>query len=135
MEISELAKKTGVTAKTIRYYEQINLLPPPARKNNSYRDYVEVDISRLKLVNGLRRLDFSLDEIKEVLDLREHQIAPCEVLLTRLEQKRKEIKRRIAELKKLEADLGQLHALGLTFPTDDIEGKNCVCHLVSQVAD
>ena len=81
MEIRELVKNTSVPAKTIRYYEEIKLLPPPARKPNGYREYFEVDVERLKLVAGARRLDFSLDDIKEILDLRDRQIAPCGVML------------------------------------------------------
>ena len=71
MQINELERFTGVSAKTIRYYEEIALLPPPKRKPNGYRDYSEADIERLKLVSGARRLDFSLAEIKEILDLRD----------------------------------------------------------------
>ncbi|MCH7662552.1 MAG: MerR family transcriptional regulator [Chloroflexi bacterium] len=135
MEIRELVKHTGVPAKTIRYYEEIDILPPPARKPNGYREYSEVDVDRLKLVAGARRLDISLDEIKEILDLRDRQIAPCGVLLDLLDNKAKEIKERITELQALEKDLQQLYSLGLTFPTDDVEGKNCVCHLVSEQAE
>jgi hypothetical protein len=54
------------------------------------------------------------------------------VLLERLEHKADEIAERIRELKRLEGELRSLHDLGLTFPTDDVEGKNCVCHLVSE---
>ena len=49
-----------------------------------------------------------------------------------LDNKAEEIHQRIAELISLEKDLKQLSSLGLTFPTDDVEGKNCVCHLVSE---
>lgn len=98
MEIRELVKHTCVPAKTIRYYEEINILPPPARKPNGYREYSEVDVDRLKLVAGARRLDFSLDDIKEILDLRDRQIAPCDVLLDLLDNKAKEIKQLIVDL-------------------------------------
>ena len=130
MQINELERLTGVSAKTIRYYEEIALLPEPNRKTNGYRDYSETDIERLKLVSGARRLDFSLAEIKEILDLRDRGIAPCGVLLELLDRKAKEISRRIIELKQMQEDLQQLYSLGATFPTDDVEGKNCVCHLV-----
>lgn len=135
MEIRELVELTGVPAKTIRYYEEIALLPQPARKPNGYREYSVVDIDRLKLVAGARRLDFSLDEIREILDLRDRKIAPCGVLLELLDNKAKEIQERIAQLQVLEKDLQQLYSLGLTFPIDDVEGKNCVCHLVSEQAE
>lgn len=135
MEIRELVEITGVPAKTIRYYEEIDLLPPPLRKPNGYREYSEVDVDRLKLVAGARRLDLTLEDIKEILDLRDRQIAPCGVLLDLLDNKAKEINQRITELKALEKDLKQLYSLGRTFPTDDVEGKNCVCHLVSEQAE
>ena len=132
MQIRELAQQTSVSAKTIRYYEEIDLLPSPIRKANGYRDYGQTDIKRVKLVSGARRLDFSLEEIRELLDLRDRKIAPCGVLLEMLETKAEEIHLRIAELQNLEKDLHQLNSLGNTFPTDDVEGKNCVCHLVSE---
>jgi DNA-binding transcriptional MerR regulator len=135
MQINELEKMTGVSAKTIRYYEEIALLPPPNRKPNGYRDYSESDIERLKLVSGARRLDFSLAEIKEILDLRDRDIAPCGVLLELLDRKANEINQRIAVLKEMQDDLINLYSLGVTYPTDDVEGKNCVCHLVKTHAE
>ncbi|MFQ5942419.1 MAG: MerR family transcriptional regulator [Anaerolineales bacterium] len=132
MKISELADHTGVPAKTIRYYEDVGLLPEAARQLNGYREYQDVDVERLKLVAGARRLDFSLEEIREILDLRDRGIAPCGVLLDLLDQKTDEISQRIAELRLLQKDLRVLYDSGLTFPTDDVEGKNCVCHLVSE---
>ena len=130
MEIRELSKLTNVPAKTIRYYEEVKLLPSPNRKPNGYRDYTEYDVDRLKLVAGARRLDFSLAEIKEILDLRDRGIAPCSVLLELLDRKANEISQRIIELRQMQEDLQQLYSLGAIFPTDDVEGKNCVCHLV-----
>ncbi|MBI3159441.1 MAG: heavy metal-responsive transcriptional regulator [Chloroflexi bacterium] len=131
MQIRELSKHAAVPAKTIRYYEEIGLLPPPPRQPNGYRRYSETDIERLKLVAGARRLDFSLEEIKELLDLRDRRVAPCQVLLDLLDKKAEEISTRIAELRQLERTLQELHTIGKTFPIDDVEGKHCVCHLVS----
>jgi DNA-binding transcriptional MerR regulator len=135
MQIQELSQNTGVPAKTIRFYESTGLLPPPKRRANGYRDYGEADIDRVKLVAGARRLDFSLDDIEEILALRDRREAPCRVVLEMLQQKAGEIRQRIKQLQRLEKELRQLYALGLTFPTDDVDGKNCVCHLVSERAD
>ena len=135
MQIQELSQGTGVPAKTIRYYESIDLLPAPERRANGYRDYSDADVDRVKLVAGARRLDFSLDDIQEILALRDRREAPCRVVLDLLEWKATEIRQRIAQLRQLEQELRQLHALGLTFPMDDVDGKNCVCHLVSEHAD
>jgi MerR family transcriptional regulator, copper efflux regulator len=132
MKIQDFSKRTGVPAKTIRYYEEIGLLPAPARAENNYRQYTEQDIDRLRLVAGSRQLDLSLDDIREILAMRDNREAPCRTLLNRLEQKADEIKGRIRALQKLEWELRKLYSLGQTFPVDDVDGKNCVCHLVSE---
>jgi DNA-binding transcriptional MerR regulator len=131
MQIKEFSEKTNLPAKTIRYYEAINLLPAPKRQRNSYRSYRESDLERVRFVVGARSLGLPLADIREILDLRDRREAPCRVLLDLLAEKADEISRRIAELKRLEAELRDLHRIGSTFPTDDIDGKNCVCHLVA----
>ena len=132
LKIQELSQASGISTKTIRFYEESGVLPSPARKPNGYRDYDQADIERLRLVAGARRLDLSLDDIREILALRDQREAPCRTLLDRIQQKADEVAERIVVLQRLEAELRDLHALGLTFPTDDVDGKNCVCHLVSE---
>ena len=132
MRIKQFSELTNLPTKTIRYYEDIGLLPPPKRMGNGYRDYDEADVDRARFIAGARSLDFSLDDIQEILALREQREAPCRVVLDLLEERADEINRRIAELQRMEAELRELHRLGLTFPTDDVDGKNCVCHLVSE---
>ncbi|HSG15971.1 MAG TPA: heavy metal-responsive transcriptional regulator [Anaerolineae bacterium] len=135
MQIKELAYRANLPTKTIRYYESIDLLPPPRRLPNGYRDYGQADVDRTRLVVGARDLGFSLDDIKEILDLRDRREPPCRVVLDLLQQRADQISQRIEEMKNLEADLRELHRLGQTFPTDDVDGKACVCHLVSERAD
>lgn len=108
------------------------MLPSPRRAPNGYREYDEADLARLRLVRGARQLGLSLEEIREVLDLRDRGIAPCQTLLDLLAAKAREIEERIQELQRLRRELEELYALGLTFPTDDVEGKQCVCHLVEE---
>jgi DNA-binding transcriptional MerR regulator len=131
MEIRELAARVGLSTKTIRYYEQVGVLPSPKRRTNGYRIYDENDVDRLKFVIGARQLDFTLEDITEILALRDCREAPCKVVLDLLMDKAHEVSLRIEALQKLETSLRELHELGKTFPMDDIEGKNCVCHLVS----
>ncbi|MBW6473191.1 MAG: MerR family transcriptional regulator [Anaerolineaceae bacterium] len=132
MKIQEVSIATGVSAKTIRFYEQSGVLPSPTRMPNGYRDYNQMDIDRLRLVAGARRLDLSLDDIREIIALRDHREAPCRVLLDRIQQKADEVAERINTLQQLEKELRDLHSLGSKFPVDDVDGKNCVCHLVSE---
>jgi len=134
MQINQLAQRVNLSSKTIRYYESIGLLPPPRRLPNGYRDYAETDVERARFVAAARDLDFSLDDISEILDLRDRREAPCRVVLDLLQQKANDIKQRITDLQQLEAELRELCRLGLTYPTDDVDGKNCVCHLVRERA-
>jgi len=135
MEIRELVEKTGVSAKTIRYYEEISLLPPLTRKPNGYRNYSITDVDRLRLVAGARRMDIPIAEIQEILYMRDREEPPCIRLLELIAQKREEIRVRIEQLKQMDAELNVLYDLGMSFPKDDIEGKHCVCHLVSEKAN
>jgi DNA-binding transcriptional MerR regulator len=135
MQIQELAQRAGISTTTVRYYESIGLLPRPERRANGYREYGAADVDRVRLVAGARSLDLSLDDIREILALRDRREAPCRVLLDQLERKAGEIRQRITQLQRLEKELRQLRALGLTFPTDDVDGKQCVCHLVSERAE
>jgi len=97
-----------------------------------YSHYGEEDVDRARFIAGARSLDFSLDDIQEILALREQREAPCRVVLDLLQEKADEISRRISELQRMKAELHDPHRLSLTFPTDDVDGKNCVCHLVSE---
>jgi DNA-binding transcriptional MerR regulator len=135
MQINQLAAHTGVSPKTIRYYESIGVLPDPGRSPNGYRQYTQADLQRLKLVVGARRLAFSLDDINEIIAMRDRREAPCRVMLDKLTHKADEIAQRITELQHLEGELRHLHEIGQVFPTDDVDGKACVCHLVSQQSD
>lgn len=132
MLIKEFSQQSGLAAKTIRYYEEIGLLPPPNRLENGYRVYNERDVARAKLVAGARTLDFSLDDIREIVAMRDRGEAPCHVVLDLLVERADQIRQRIAQLESMELELRELHRMGLAFPHEDVEGKNCVCHLVSK---
>ena len=69
MRIGELARRTGTTTKTIRYYEEIGLLPAPDRASNDYRDYSEAAVDRLKFVRDAQATGLTLTEIGSILDL------------------------------------------------------------------
>lgn len=67
MNISELSKRSGLTTPTIRYYEQIKLLPKAKRKSNGYREYSDNDLKLLLLIQQAQQVGFSLADIKAFL--------------------------------------------------------------------
>ncbi|HVX80023.1 MAG TPA: Cu(I)-responsive transcriptional regulator [Hypericibacter adhaerens] len=69
MQIGEAAEASGVTAKMIRHYEAIGLIPPAGRRSSNYRDYGADDVHRLAFIRRARDLGFSIGEIRELLRL------------------------------------------------------------------
>jgi DNA-binding transcriptional MerR regulator len=69
MQIGEVAERIGLSLRTIRYYEEVGLAVPSARSEGGFRLYVEDDVERLPVVMQIKPLRFSLEEMRELLDL------------------------------------------------------------------
>lgn len=69
MQIGEVAEQTDLSLRTIRYYEEVGLVTPSSRTSGGFRLYSETDLARLRLVRRMKPLDFSLEEMKDVLAL------------------------------------------------------------------
>jgi MerR family transcriptional regulator, copper efflux regulator len=69
MQIGEAARRSGISAKMIRHYESIGLIPTPDRRDSNYRDYGHHDLHRLGFVRRARELGFSIEEIRDLLRL------------------------------------------------------------------
>ncbi len=70
-QIGEVAEAVGLSLRTIRHYEEVGLVPPSGRSAGGFRLYTDGDIERLVLVKQMKPLDFSLDEMRELLELRD----------------------------------------------------------------
>ena len=101
LAIGYLAKKTGTKVQTIRYYEQVGLMPEPGRTDGGQRRYGNAELDRLSFIRHARQLGFSLDAIRELLDLSDHparcQLKQVEQRMARLEVLRLELERMIEE--------------------------------------
>ncbi|MHA6806186.1 heavy metal-responsive transcriptional regulator [Salinifilum ghardaiensis] len=105
MRIGELARQVGVNPKTVRYYESIGLLPAAERTSAGYRVYNQGDVDRLGFIKAAQRLGMRLDEIAEVLALRDADQRPCGYVRGVLHEHVTDIDHRIAELQRLRQQL------------------------------
>ncbi len=129
MRIGELAERMGLNTRTIRYYESIGLLPEPDRTASGYRAYDEADIDRLAFIKSAQRLGLALDEIREVLALRDRGEAPCGYVRGLISKEIVDIDRRLAELRGLRQELVALNER--VEKTDPGTGK--ICGLIEHV--
>ncbi|MEX2324036.1 MAG: heavy metal-responsive transcriptional regulator [Acidimicrobiia bacterium] len=86
MRIGELARRTGVPTKTIRYYESIGVLPEPDREANDYRNFPEETVDRLAFIRDAQATGLTLTEISSVLDLRSQGEATCHHVIDLLDR-------------------------------------------------
>lgn len=69
MQIGEVAERTGLSLRTIRHYEEVGLVIPSARSKGGFRLYTESDVERLMVIRRMKPLDFSLEEMRDLLDI------------------------------------------------------------------
>jgi len=70
-QIGEVAAEVGLSLRTIRHYEEVGLVPPSGRTTGGFRLYTERDIERLRLVKQMKPLGFTLDEMRDLLEVRD----------------------------------------------------------------
>lgn len=108
MKIGELARKTGLTTKTIRYYEDIGLIPEPDRDLNDYRKYSERAIDRLLFIRDAQASGLTLTEISSILELREEGQGTCHHVVELLERHLADLDEHLRELRKTRKKLAAL---------------------------
>lgn len=117
MKISQLAKLTDVASKTIRYYEDIGLLPEAYRNDSGYREYGVSDIERLVFIRRCRELQIPLEQIKTLIAVQLDQKSSCQEVDDLIEQQLDKVRKTIAELTLLEQTL---HTLATSCPNDKV---------------
>jgi len=131
MFIHELAQVSGVSAKTIRYYESIGLVPNPQRAENNYRQYAPEAVERLRFIVSARSLGFSLTDIGEFLSARDEGTLPCKRVLDSIDERIADIDRRIADLLALRDNLSRVQADGAGLPADKKCDDDCLCYVIT----
>jgi Cu(I)-responsive transcriptional regulator len=107
MSIGAVAAKSGLPAKTIRYYEDIGLLTPP-RRDNGYRCYREQELHKLKFLHRARSLGFTIDECRQLLSLYEDESRASSDVKALARQHLKEVDAKIQELQGMKSTLETL---------------------------
>ena len=71
LQIGQVAERIGLSLRTVRYYEEMGLLPPAQRSEGGFRLYTDEHVDRLQLIKGMKPLGFSVQEMRELLDARD----------------------------------------------------------------
>lgn len=134
MRIGVLAEKCGVTAKTIRYYEQCGLLAPAPRTPAGYRDYSGEAITRLLFIRDAQAAGLSLAEVRSILNLRDSGDAPCEHVTALIAQHLRHIDQRLEDLRKARRTLRNLAQRAAA--TDPYAcDEHAICTILSPASD
>lgn len=108
MNIGQASERSGVSAKMIRYYESVGLLPAAARRANGYRDYGDQEVAILQFVRRTRDLGFSLEEVSALLALWSDKRRPSREVKRLAEAHIADLEQRIREMRSVMKTLRQL---------------------------
>lgn len=108
MNIGDAAKASGVSAKMIRHYESVGLLPPASRTDAGYRQYGEKDLRTLQFIRRSRDLGFSLEEIGSLLSLWQDRVRPSREVKALATQHLDFLDQKLAELQSMKHALAHL---------------------------
>lgn len=126
--IGEAARRSGVKVPTIRYYEQIGLLPAPVRSEGNRRHYEASDLRRLAFIRHSRELGFDIEAIRTLLTLQDNPSQPCATADTIAQARLADVVQRIRSFTALKAEL-ELMVEGCR------HGKVGECRVIEVLAD
>lgn len=126
--IGELSQRTGVKVPTIRYYEQVELMPVPARTDGKQRRYGEAEVARLNFIRHSRELGFEIDAIRELLAMSAQPDRSCSEVDQITRRHLAGVDRRIEQLQALRVELQRM--------VDECErGRICECRVIQVLAE
>ena len=108
MNIGQAAKASGVSAKMIRYYDEIGLVQPSSRTDSNYREFGEREVNELRFIKRARTLGFSMEEITHLLSLWRDRGRPSREVKAIAERHVADLDRRIAEMQAMADTLREL---------------------------
>ena len=105
LTIGKLAEATGTKVETIRWYEKVGLIAPPARTGGNYRAYLLGDLARLSFIRRARDLGFPIEQVRALLDLSDDRTRDCATVDRIATEHLREVDRKIAGLTALRREL------------------------------
>ena len=108
LRIGEVARRTGLPVKTIRYYCDEGLLQPKDRSAGGYRLFDEDNLAELAIIRALRAMDVSIPELARILEVRRSGVCNCSLLKGSIADKMSSIDQRISELRTMKDELARL---------------------------
>jgi DNA-binding transcriptional MerR regulator len=108
MKIGALAVATRTKVETIRFYEAAGLLPAPARTHSNYRSYTPVHLERLSFIRRARDLGFSLDDVRELLNMSDDREQSCEAVDALAKNHLRAVELKIGDLRRIGAELTRI---------------------------
>jgi MerR family copper efflux transcriptional regulator len=108
LRIGEVARRTGLSVKTIRYYCDEGLLQPKTRSESGYRLFDEENLAELTIIRALRAMDVSIPELARILEVRRAGVCNCSLLKHSIAAKMDSINLRMSELAAMKDELARL---------------------------
>lgn len=108
MNINEISQLSGINQKTIRYYEEVGVLPEAQRNTNGYRKYSARDLERMVFIRRCRELQIPLKDLKLLVSIQANEQDSCAAIDQIIEQQRVNVRLKIQELELLEKTLSKL---------------------------
>ena len=105
LKIGEVAQRSGLTVKTIRFYCDEGLIQPSSRSDGGYRLFDEAVFAELTLIRTLRAMEIPLQDVRQILEARRSGVCTCSALQARIRVKAGEIGEKIVALQGLQAEL------------------------------
>ena len=108
LRIGEVARRTGLSVKTIRFYCDEGLLQPRGRSDAGYRLFDDENLAELTIIRALRSMDVAIPELSRILEVRRSGLCNCSVLKDSIAAKMASIDQRISELSAMKDELARL---------------------------
>ncbi len=133
LKIGELGKQTGVTVGTLRYYESLGLIEPSQRSESGYRYYADTAVHKVQFIKKAQVLQFSLTDIKQILDVCEQGNPACTTVKKLLNEKIHQVDIQVQHLHEFKAELEQYRDRWTERSSDQSDIPK-LCSLIDEVS-